>query len=251
MLPWSITVFSLLLLVSPGVPRTPGPDGAGVVRAMHQRYAGKWYSTLTFRQTTELTRPSSRTETWHEALAFPGRLRIDIAPVDSGNTLLFRSDSLYRFQQGKLVGSRPLVHPLMVLGFDVYFDPPDGTIAKLAALGFDLSRVHESSWNGRPAYVVGALAGDTISKQFWIEQERLLFVRMLEPAPGGSGNVVETLFNRYEPLGGGWIAVEVLFNVGGETVTREEYHDVRHGMTFPPELFDPGRYGPPAWVGSR
>lgn len=249
MLPWGPWVPALFLLAvsSPGQPG----NGADVVRAMHARYAGRWYSTLTFVQTTVLTQPAPRTETWHEALQFPGQLRIDIAPVDSGNTILFRNDSLYRFRQGKLAGSRALVHPLMVLGFDVYFDPPEKTIGKLQALGFDLGRSHEAIWQGKPAIVVGALAGDSTSKQFWIEKDRLLFVRMLEPTSDGSGKMVETLFNRYQELGGGWIAVEVLFNVDGETVTREEYHDVRHGMPLPAGLFDPDRYEPPGWVGSR
>ncbi len=111
--------------------------------------------------------------------------------------------------------------------------------ASCERLGFDLSRVHETSWQGAPAYVVGALAGDTTSRQFWVEKDRLLFVRMLEPVPDGSGKMVETQFNRYQPLGRGWIAVEVLFNIGGETVTSEAYADVRQGMTLPPGLFDP------------
>lgn len=250
MLPWGSWVTALLLLAPSALP-SPPPDGDAVVRAMHQRYAGKWYSTLTFVQTTVLTQPAPHTETWYEALQFPGLLRIDVAPLDSGNTILFRNDSLYRFRQGKQVGSRPLVHPLMVLGFDVYFDPPEQTIARLKGLGFDLSRTHEATWQGLPVYVVGAAAGDSTSKQFWIERERLVFVRMLEPAPDGSGKLVETQFNRYQPLGQGWIAVEVLFNVDGQTVTREEYHSVRQGVSLPPELFDPGRYGPPGWVGGQ
>jgi len=227
---------------------SPGPDAPDIIRQMHDRYQGKWYSTLTFVQTTTLTQPAPHTETWHEALQFPGLLRIDIAPLDSGNTILFRNDSLYRFRQGKLAGSRALVHPLMVLGFDVYFDAPEKTLSKLEGLGFDLTRTHETTWRGQPVYVVGALSGDSTTKQFWIEKERLLFVRMIEPAQDGSGTRVETQFNRYQPLAGGWISVEVLFNVDGETVTREEYADVRGGSALPEALFDPARYGPPGWA---
>lgn len=244
---WASALTAAALLF-PAAPLTDPPDGAAVVRAMRSRYDGQWYSSLTFVQTTILTQPAPRTEIWHEALQFPGLLRIDIAPLDSGNTILFRNDSLYRFRQGKVAGSRPFVHPLMVLGFDVYFDAPEKTVARLTGLGFDLSQVHETTWQGKPVYVVGALAGDSMTKQFWIEKERLLFVRMLEPAPDGSGKVVETQFNRYQPLGKGWIAVEVLFNVGGQTVTREEYAEVRGGVSLPTVLFDPARYGAPEWV---
>ena len=124
---------------------------------MRDRYAGKWYRTLTFTQKTTL--PDGKVETWYEALELPGKLRIDIAPLDSGKTLLFRNDSLYVFEQKKLKGSQPLVHPLMVLGFDVYQAPVKETVRKLRGLKFDLTKLHQTTWQGRPTYVVGAEAG--------------------------------------------------------------------------------------------
>jgi hypothetical protein len=48
------------------------------------------------------------------------------------NTLIFRGDSLYEFKAGKLTESRSLVHPLMVLGFDVYVQPESVTSASCA-----------------------------------------------------------------------------------------------------------------------
>ena len=226
------------------------PDGEAVLHAMHERYADRWYHSLTFTQTTTLTRPD-RTETWYEAARFPGLLRIDIAPLDSGQSLLFRRDSLYFFRNGAPAGGRPFVHPLMVLGFDVYFDPPEASAAKLRALHFDLSRVHEESWQDRPAIVVGALAGDTTSPQFWVDRERLVFVRMIEPAPGGGGGVAETQFNQYQRLGQGWLAVEVTFAVNGVLQQRERYAEPRADVELPAELFDPAQYARPAWVGSK
>jgi hypothetical protein len=213
---------------------------------MHGRYHGKWYRTLTFVQKTTNLRAQT-VETWYEAARIPGMLRIDIAPVDSGKTILFRSDSVYQFKAGQVQASVPFVHPLMVLGFDVYADPPETTLGKLTRMGFDLSRIREDTWQGRPVYVVGAAPGDSTSRQFWVDQKRLLFVRLLEPARNGSG-ILETQFNKYQPLGKGWISVEVRFSVNGETVTTEEYSDVRGDVTLPDALFDPARYGKPAWV---
>jgi hypothetical protein len=243
-----VTLAALLLATAtPALPTTL-PDGAALVREMHARYAGQWYRTLTFVQTTTFHGQTPRVETWYEAARMPGHLRIDIAPIDSGNTLLFRRDSVYQWQRGQLAGSRAMVHPLMVLGFDVYLDPVETTVQKLQGLGFDLSKVHETTWQGKPVYVVGALAGDTTSKQFWVEKGRLLFVRLLEPAPNNSGTILETQFNKYQPLGRGWIAVEVIFKAGGTLRLKEEYADVRADVPLPEELFDPARYGRPAWV---
>jgi hypothetical protein len=106
------------------------------------------YRTLTFTQKTTL--PDGTVETWYEALELPGKLRIDIAPLDSMKTILFRNDSVYQFDQGKLKEAKPLVHPLMVLGFDVYGAPVAETVQKLKNLKYDLSKLHQTTSLGRP-----------------------------------------------------------------------------------------------------
>jgi hypothetical protein len=225
----------------------PSPkDGEALIRLMHQRYQGKWYRTLTFVQKTGFPK-QNRVETWYEAARIPGYLRIDITPIDSGNALVFRNDSVYRFKGGDLAASRSFVHPLMVLGFDVYADPPDTTIRRLRDLGFDLSLLREDRWQGRPVYVIGAPAGDTLSKQFWVDRARLVFTRLLEPTQDGSGHT-ETQFNKYRPLGRGWVSVEVRFSLNGEVVQTEEYSDVRDDVDLPEELWESAMYRKPGWV---
>jgi hypothetical protein len=233
---------SLLLLAT--LSQTP-ENGEALIREMHGRYDGKWYQTLTFVQKTTA---EGKVETWYEAARIPGFLRIDIAPIDSANAMIFRSDSIYVFRGGQPRAARPLVHPLMVLGFDVYADSPDKTIEKLRGLGFDLAKLREDTWQGRPAYVVGAQPGDSTSGQFWIDKENLLFVRMIQQ--GQNNSTVETQFNKYQRLGQGWIAPEVLFLRNGQVVTTEEYGDIRADVTLPSDLFEP-RYAPPAWVPAR
>lgn len=217
---------------------------AALIEAMHARYDGAWYTTLTFVQETVQYRQDGRvdTSTWYEAYEAPGRLRIDFAPLEAGNGLLFASDSQYVFQNGEIASARPSIHPLLLLGFDVYHLRPEETLAKLDTLGFDLSTMHEATWQGRPHYVVGAAAGDERSPQFWIDREHLYFTRMLRPIGPGGQIMQETLFNNYERVGGGWVAPEVVFNVDGERVMLETYNDVQTGMTFIDHLFDPSRW---------
>jgi hypothetical protein len=231
---------------SPADSTDPPKDGVELIGQMRQRYLGKWYRTLTFVQTTTLA--DGKVETWYEAAELPGKLRIDIAPLDGKNTILFRNDSLYEFKAGKLAESRPMVHPLMVLGFDVYAQPVEVTVRKLRSLGFDLSKLHQSTWQGRPAYVVGAAAGDTVSRQFWIDKERLYFVRMVEPGKQDPSARVETLFNKYIPMGQGWLETEVRFNVNGETRMLEQYAEPKAGVPLNPAIFEPSRWVPPGWV---
>lgn len=221
-------------------------NGEELIALMRERYAGKWYKTLTFVQKT--TFADGRVETWYEALELPGKLRIDVAPLDSGKTLLFRNDSLYVFEQKKLKASHAFVHPLMVLGFDVYQAPVSQTVRKLRDLKFDLSKLHQTAWQGRSTYVVGAEPGDTTSPQFWIDAERLYFVRSFEPSKKDASLVNETRFDKYIPLAGGWLEMEVLFLANGKQQVKEEYSDPRANVKLNPKIFDPSVWTAPGWI---
>jgi hypothetical protein len=243
----SLLYLAALAAGSPSAaPTDPPKDGVEVITRMRERYLGKWYRTLTFVQKTTL--PDGKVETWYEAAELPGKLRIDIAPLEGKNTLLFRNDTLYDFKGGRLAETKPLIHPLMVLGFDVYAQPLDKTLTQLRELGFDLSKVHEGEWQGRSMYVVGAVAGDSLTRQFWIDQERLYFVRMVEPGKKNPAAKVETQFSKYIPMGQGWLETEVRFMVNGETKMLEEYTEPKANVKLDPSIFDPSRWVAPGWV---
>lgn len=248
--PSFLILSAVLATVEPAAPLPGNPPpprtGEELIRQMRDRYAGKWYRTLTFTQKTTL--PDGKVETWYEALELPGKLRIDIAPLDSMKTILFRNDSVYQFDQGKLKDSKPMVHPLMVLGFDVYGDPVAKTVQKLKGLKFDLSKIHQTRWQGRPTYVVGAEAGDTTSPQFWIDAERLYFVRSLEPSKKDRSVINDVRFEKYIPLAGGWLELEVLFLSNGRQQVKEEYLDPKANVKLDPAIFDPSSWKAPGWV---
>jgi hypothetical protein len=230
----------LLLLVAP--PR----DGEELIRQMQARYDGKWYRSLTFVQAT--TFGDGRQETWYEAMTIPGRLRIDVAPLADRSTILFSGDSIYQWQKGTPRPGQPFIHPLLVLGFDVYNQPAERTVQQLRGLGYDLSKLHADSWQGRPVWVVGADSGDVRTKQFWIDQERLVFVRSLELVGRDVKVVSEIQFNRYRPLGGGWIAPEVMMFRDGKLQMKEEYDQVRTDLPLPADLWDAGKFPLATWM---
>lgn len=219
-------------------------DAESLVAAMHARYDGRWYRTLTFTQRTVRTPPNAPAseETWLEYGSMPGKLRIEMGPAAEQRGAIYAGDSLFIIRGGQVAARRADRNELMTLGFDVYTQPVAATLQQMREEGFDLTRFHRNTWQDRPAYVVGAAEGDERSKQFWIDAERLVFVRMLEPVPGDSTRVQDVRFNRYRPEGGGWIAPEVEVLVGGQRVFFEEYSDVRTGMALDPSLFDPDRW---------
>ncbi len=237
----TLAIVATLLLAQAGpVPR----DGRALIRAMHDRYAASWYRTLAFTQHNTAFDTAGREthSTWSEYATLPGKLRIDFLPADSGGGVIFRADTEYVFAGDSLSRAIPLIHPLLVLGFDVYLQPVDTSLAKLERLGFDLSSVHEDTWQGRPVYVVGAVRGDLRRRQFWVDRERLVFVRMLEPERRDTSRVAETRFEDYRPAGDAWLSARVVFLQGGRPVWKEEYVDIRIGQPLDSALFDPRRF---------
>jgi hypothetical protein len=204
---------------------------------MHDRYAGHWYRTLTFVQTTTRHLASGRDTvmTWYESVSVPGKLRIDIGPPADGNGVLYTADSTYRLQHGAVTKAVAGGNELLALAFDVYAQPVDTTLAQLRRAGFDLTKSHADAWAGRKVWVVGAAQGDTVALQFWIDQERLVLLRQLGPT-------VDARFNNYQRAGGGWISPDVDLLVGGKLVQHEQYFQITADRALSDALFDPHQW---------
>jgi outer membrane lipoprotein-sorting protein len=219
--------------------------GEDLITAMNKKYQSKWYKTLTFVQKTINYKAdgTSDTEIWYEALNAPGQLRIDIAPLEKGDGILFTDGTLYSIRGGKVAGKRPFVHPLLVLGFDVYVQPVAKTLEQMKGLNIDMSVVHEEKYQGKTAYVVGAKQGDLTVPQFWVEKKNLLFVRLFEVRGKDKKTINETQFNDYRKMkGGGWVSAEVQFMVDGKRVTTEEYSDIQTGIKLDADLWNPEKW---------
>ncbi|HVB32480.1 MAG TPA: hypothetical protein VNE60_13220 [Gemmatimonadaceae bacterium] len=225
-------------------------DGPQLIAAMHDRYADTWYRTLTFTQKSTwfaADGAEARVQTWHEAASIPGKLRIDMGEAAARDGMLYVGDSTYLFKGGKLTGAAAERNPLMILGFDVYRQAPTHTADVLGHEGIDLTKFHRDTFQGRPVYVVGAAPGDTASKQFWVDAERLLFVRLIQPNPRGTATQ-DIRFNRYVSRPGGWLAEQVQVWSGGKLAYQEDYTDVRVNDSLDPQLWSPAAWATvPLW----
>jgi hypothetical protein len=224
-------------------------SGEAVLRAMHDRYQASWYETLTFTQKSTTYNPDGTTkvETWYEAALLPGKLRIDIGPPSEGNGFLLADGKATGFKAGKVTSTGPLVNMLLVLGFDVYRQPPETTISVVKGEGYDLTKFHEDTFEGHPVYVVGALKDDLQSKQFWVEKERLLFVRLFEPARTDPKRVQDIRFADYRRLAGGWVAARVEVYGDGRLVFSEDYSEIQANVRLAPAVFDPAQLASSHW----
>lgn len=236
---------AVLTLCSIGASAQTISTPAQLIAAMHDRYASKWYHTLTFEQKSVTHKPdgTESTELWHEALMLPGKLRIDIGDRSAGNGMIFVNNHLYIFKDSKLAGDRDYIHPLLVLGFDVYAQPSETTMKQLTDLKIDTTVMHEESFEGRPVYVVGAKQGDLKSFQFWIDKERLYFVRMLRPSEKQPDMIQDVRFDDYKQVeGGGWLAEHVVMVADGKVVFEELYSDIKINPPLAASLFDPAHF---------
>ena len=236
-----ISLFCLALIVAPATRAAKIKTADDLIQAMQQKYGKSWYRTATFVQkTTNYDQDGKKTvSTWFEAFSVPGSLRIDFTPVKDGNGILFTDRKVFSFKDGKQESSREYVHPLMILGFDIYRLPLTEVMTTLKDLKFDLSIFRRDTWQGRAVYVVGARQGDLHSQQFWIDAKQLYFVRLLRPGDKDGAQTQETQFNKYQRLGGGWMAPEVIFKVDNQIRTTEEYSEMRANPTLDRKLFDP------------
>jgi len=224
-------------------------SGDALLRAMHDRYQSSWYQTVTFTQKSTTYKPdgTSSAETWYEAASIPGKLRIDIGPPADGKGYVLVDGDVSIIKDNKVVGTRHSVNMLLVLGFDVYRQDPETTSKVVKGEGYDLSKLHEDTWEGKPAYVVGADQGDLKSKQFWVAKDTLLFVRVIEPAQGEPGKLDDIRFTNYRPLAGAWIAAGVEVWSEGKKVFSEDYTDIQANVKLAPGVFDPQQFAATHW----
>jgi hypothetical protein len=240
---------SLLLLMLALAHAQEVKDGTGLLRAMHDRYKASWYETVTFTQKSTTYKPdgTNSAETWYEAALLPGRLRIDIGPPNDGKGLVIDNGTMTVFKAGQVTATHPYVNMLLVLGFDVYRQAPETTSNVVKGEGFDLSKIHQDTWEGKPAYVVGADKGDLLSKQFWVEKDRLLFLRVIEPSRAEPGKLDDVRFMDYRKLANAWIAARVEVHSDDKLVFSEDYTEIQADVKIGPEVFDPKQYSSTHW----
>ena len=239
---------ALALGTGPAVFAQPAPkNGTDVLRHMHDAYAGKWYRTLTFVQTTTAYRNGAPSvSTWYESLRYTDslgtQLRIDIGDPAAGNGVLYTADSSWSVRGGQLARASARGNEFLPMIEGVYMQSVTRTAQQAARSGFDLSRVTVGTWEGRHAWIVGAQsAADTISPQFWVDSARNVVVRMIIPSAPNTPPM-DIHLDAYVPVGSAWLATKVVMSIGGAPRQTEEYADWKANGDLSPGLFSPATW---------
>lgn len=223
-------------------------SGVEVLSKMYEEYKGKWYTNFTFIQETIFYGQNDevvRTQMWYEAMSLPGKLAIKFDDKTSNNGILFNDGVQYGFVNGEKIQEFPRVHDLLVLGFDVYHQSVDSTANQLTRIGYDLEKTYMDEWQGRDVYVIGVDEADSTKPQFWIDAERLVFVRNI--TVGRANTLQEVQFNKYKKLGGGWVAPEVIFKANGMLGLVEKYTEMEIPDSINSDIFDPEKFVEVVW----
>ncbi|RDI98033.1 hypothetical protein DVT68_13185 [Dyella solisilvae] len=239
---------SVVCLAFVGAAFAGDEGGASVIKQMHAKYQNDWFATTQFAQKTTHYDADGKAHVsqWYERIQVPGKLRIDIGPAEDGNAMILADGQMHTFKQGKQVASDRLVSLAMLLGFDVYRQSPDVTLALLKQEGIDTAKVHEESWQGRPVYVVGADRGDLNAHQFWIDRERLLLARIIQPVKDKPGESADIRFLDYRAQPHGLIAARIDVYQKNLLVMAEEYSDIETDVPLDAAWFDPTKLSTPA-----
>ena len=216
-------------------------SGSGLIKAMHDRYDGKYLKTMSFLQnnTAYSTTGQEQKSQWYEHLEVPGKLRIAFLPATQKSGLVQVDDKVASFDNGIRVDFRRSVNPLLLLTADVYVAPVATVMRSLDTLHVDADVIRDDTWEGEPVYVVGAKAGDTTSNQMWVDRDHLRLVRFIQSQKAGDRTMVSDIrVKGYKEIGGFDVPTEFLVLRNGRPVWREEYADVRINADFPAGTFD-------------
>lgn len=218
---------------------------SGLIKAMHDRYDGKYLKTMSFLQnnTAYTTSGQEQKSQWYEHIEIPGKLRIAFLPATQRSGLVQVDDRVATFDNGIRVDFRPSVNPLLLLTADVHVASVTATMRGLDSLHVDGETVRTDEWEGQPVYVVGAKAGDSTSNQMWVDRNHLRLVRFIQSNKAGERTMVSDIrIQNYKEIQGFDVPTEFLVLRNGRPVWREQYADVKVNEVFPTGTFDQAKW---------
>jgi hypothetical protein len=212
-------------------------SGEDVLAKMYKKYAGKWMSSFSFTQTTEVYRNDSliNTSTWYENVVYPDKFRIDFGSKTNGNAAIFSKDSVYSFRKAILVRTTANDEDLTFMLGGMYFYPYDTVKAMLTKMGYDLNKSYETKINDKPVYVIGAANANEKTNQLWIDKEKLVVVKFINYR---EGQKEEGIFYDHKQFGKSWSETACDFYVDGKVIQKEKYYDCKANENIDVKIFD-------------
>ena len=213
--------------------------GNDVLNYMHQKYKSGPCRSYTFSQKNKHYRNDSlvANSEWHESIEFPDKFRIDFGDKANGNFVIFKNDRLYRYRKSVLLSTSYNVNTLLLLLGGMYYRELSDVLQRLQKSNYNTDVLSSQKWNKQPVYVIGAIQGDTLSNQIWVEKKTLKVVRIIEKTE--KGHMMDMTFDAHQEHCNGYIETNVTFRDNGKMEQVEAYYDIKAVDSFPEETFKP------------
>lgn len=180
---------------------------------------------------------------WRVVVAPPGRMRMDYVPLTLRTGYLYLRDTVHAFQSGRRTATTSEVNPTLLAAFGLVAHPVATSSRLLEALGVKGSVVRRDTTAGRPAWVIGAAAGDLASDQLWVDAEHWVPLRVIDRETRGTRTTVTDLrFSDYQPAGGLPLARTITVHRDGRLAMRQVLRDVRVDPPVTDATFDPAQW---------
>lgn len=231
--------------ITPGESAIPRVNTvSGLVQAMRDRYEGKWYKSLSFKQVNRYTIGGKEQKSeWIENLSVPARLRIDFLPLSQKSGVLIDNSRVRTFAGGKQIDTRRLFQARPFLVSDVYVLPVNVTMRRLDSLDVDTTKLRVERRDGKRYFVMGAASGDMTSTQAWFDAGTLLLSRFLQTEDRAGKKVTSDMrVTNYVDVAGFPVPEAFVTSREGVTTLREEYTRVKVNTPMPAALFDPAKF---------
>jgi hypothetical protein len=221
-----------------GFPR----NGLEVIGGMRWAHPSRELRTLAFTVTTTLYAADSTMPTRSRVYAaLPGKVRVEQLPATRSGYVRIRQH-LAVFERGRRITTASRVDLATLLAYDVFAQSIDTTIMWLdsARVRFGLLRADEL--DGRRMWVVGAIEGDTLSAQFWVDAERWRVMRVIQREPRTPTEIADLRFTDFTELLDVPVPTRIRLYRAGKLVQEQEVSNLVANPSLPSRAFDLSRW---------
>lgn len=228
-----------------GIPARPSAvprNGLEVIGAMRLAHPSRALRSLSLDVRVLDPGDSTRVQRSRVYASLPGKHRVERLPTSRKSAIVRDRQRVSVFERGKRVSRVNRVDLATLVAYDLFAQSIDTTIMWLdsARVRFALLRLDEL--DGRPAWVVGALAGDTTSSQFWVDAREWRVIRVIQREPWNGNRLVDVRFPRATRVRDVPIPDQVEVYRGGRLVQRQEIAVARVNPRVPSRAFDLARW---------
>ncbi len=222
-----------------GRPLSPINTGKDLITYMLERYKNGPCKAYTFSQKNTHYRNDSviGNSEWHEAIEMPDKFRINFGDTAQGNFVVFKNDSSYSYKKFELKRKKYDSNTILLLLGGMYYRELKDVLLRLKSENYNTDVLSTQKREKEEMYVIGALAGDTLSNQIWVSKKFYRVERIIERMDAES--IMDMTFNSFKRHCDGYTETRVTFKRNGKIEQVEEYYNIKTVKSFPEKVFNP------------